>query len=231
MKNSTLNLPLTIICTISIFSGCQCDKEIDPPCSTTTERQKSFINVITTINKPQYSVGDTIFISLSFPDSLVDINGKNKAADFGFFSLIAETYRLQTPLNSTFPNLQPVFPDFTPILIDGQIINLNAGNFSAFRCRRQPNLNTLSAGLICMSKGRYLLRFGFGQNGAGAYINALNRIDDPCTSFFVSPLLIGTNNSSIFSSYNVSYLPIVPGLIGYAGVTISDLNYSIIDVN
>jgi hypothetical protein len=230
LKKNPLYKSLILIFFTTTLLGFQCNKRQDFLCNN-RETKTSIGDIGTNNNSTNFLLGDSVFFSFQISDTLTDTTtGKKDVADLTNLKLYLETFKIIFPANSTIPNIQPVYSNFNPLIIDGQYLNDPFGRLYEFRCRRLNNTNFLLAGLECMQKGLYLIRLSFQQgtiNGSGLYYVAANQ---PCAQFILNPVYKGNQNNSIFSTYNTSTLPIATGYSGFTSVSKTDKNYLIIDV-
>jgi hypothetical protein len=229
MRNNRLLLALLISSIVTM--GFRCG---EPVAGTVCGGPYTNKNVSTLLT-PQttqtlFKVGDTLKFSSIISDTLTETNTTNKYYfTLDQFSLIVEIFKVVVPSGSTIPNLQPVFADFNPVVNDGQITFNNYGYGFKILYRRLNTTNYLAGGLECGRKGIYIIRF---KNENGYQLSQLyNYTAYPCTTFMLNTVYGGPQNSSIFSSYNISSIPVLPTYVGFTGVSQNDKNYVVINVN
>jgi hypothetical protein len=190
------------------------------------------VSTLLTPQSPQtsFKVGDTLKFSSIVSDTLTETNTTNKYYfTLDQFSLIVEIFKVVIPSGSTIPNLQPVFADFNPVITDGQITFNNYGYSFKMLYRRLNTTNYSSGGLECGRKGTYIIRF---RNENGYQLNQLyNYTTYPCTNFKLNTVYGGPQNNSLFNSYNISSINMLPTYVGFTGISQTDKNYVVINVN
>jgi hypothetical protein len=231
-KLVTLINRLCIISVILLFSSCSCGDRGDLPCNTFNTKPVD-IPVLAPASRTQYALGDTIKFSLSFSDTITDVTtGERIVANFNNLHLFTETFRIVTPNGSSIPNLQPVYSDFNPIITEGQVINENfQTRWFQFRPKKEPSRNLLLAGLECGRKGLYLVRYSFSGTSFPFSAFPQNSSQNPCLQFQLSTVYNANQNNGLFTTANINFIPVLPGFQGLEGVTKTDKNYVIFEVN
>lgn len=210
--------------------GFQCDRRYNDACSGSYTTKDLSTSLVPLTSQTSFAVGDTLKFSAVVSDTLSEVNTANK---YSFvldqFDVVIEIFKVVVPPASTVPNLQPVFSDFNPVIIDGQITANTYGNSFKMIYRRLNSNNYLSGGLECGRKGTYIIRFR-NENRYQGY-RLYNKTLYPCTNFTLNTIYTGPQNNVLFTTYNVSTINPLPTYSGFTSVSKNDKNYVVINVN
>jgi hypothetical protein len=223
-------LLFALLFALVVSPGFRCNTSYNDPC-TGGYKEKQLATSLTPSNPlSAYKIGDTVKFSAIVSDTLLDATTSEKISfNLDQLSLHVETFKVVIPAGSTVPNLQPVFSDFNPVILDGQIATNNYNSGIRMLYRRLNGRNYLSGGIECGRKGTYILRFTNENNYQGT--NLYNNTLFPCTNFILTTQYIASQNNSIFTTYNISTINPLPTYVGFRSISRNDKNYVVIEVN
>lgn len=225
-----MRISLALILASLLTMGFQCDRRYNDVCSGAYTKKDLTTSLAPQTSQTSLNVGDTLKFSAVVSDTLSEVNTANKYTfKLDQFDVVIDIFKVVVPAGSTVPNLEPVYSDFNPVIMDGQLTANTYGYGFKMIYRRLNTNNYLSGGLECGRKGTYIIRFK-NENGYQRY-----QLSDytlyPCTTFILNTVYTGPQNNALFTTYNVSTINPLPTYTGFTSVSKTDKNYVVINVN
>ncbi len=198
----------------------QCGKNISDPCDKYTADTILLSSGLPNI-KAVFKVGDTIKLESLIKDEFVP-----KSGAAAFTTEINQLYYRLQPFsiikNNALPELQYANIEFNPIVVDGQLLNINYSGYN-YLYKRNTGVNSLKIGFVAGKPGLYAFQCTNGRYGYDGGFN-LYRPGDNCTNYWgITNFTASQKNLQYWDSLGVAAVSLPSN---YGTNTIAKNNYN-----